>query len=410
MRSLSRREFLAQLSLAGATTLVGCQSSPKPPQPSASPATPAQALLPAEQFSLVQYPEKLPLRLLTDRPPQLETPLEYYVHDLTPNEAFYVRWHLSEIPTRIDLDSYRLQLGGHVDKALSLSLDDLRKQFEPVTVIAVNQCSGNQRSFFEPHVAGAQWLNGAVGCARWTGVRLKDLLAAAKVRSGALEVTFQGLDKPPTSTVANFVKSLSLEHANQDEVMLAYEMNGAPLPILNGFPLRMVVPGWYATYWVKALSQIQVLDHPFDGYWMKSAYRIPNNAEINESPDKLAKDTVPIHRMLVHSFFSSTAPGDKIPVARPCSLQGLVTHSGTEVKSVEVSTDDGSNWLPARLDDSLGRYAWRRWRLDWTPQQPGPVGLRVRATLVNGETQPEQQWNRSGYARNAIERVPVEVV
>jgi DMSO/TMAO reductase YedYZ molybdopterin-dependent catalytic subunit len=363
-----------------------------------------------EQFSLVQYPEKTALRLLTDRPPQLETPLEYYLQDLTPNEAFYVRWHLSEIPTHIDLDRYRLSLLGHVGRPLSLSLDDLRRDFEPVSMVAVNQCSGNQRSLFEPHLPGAQWINGAVGCARWTGVRLKDLLSAARVRSQAVEVTFQGLDRAPTSTVAPFVKSLTLEHAQDGEVMLAYAMNGAPLPMLNGFPLRLVVPGWYATYWVKALSHIEVLDHPFEGYWMKSAYRIPADPDVNESPQRLACETVPIGPMLVHTFFANIAPGDKIPMGKPYALQGLVTHRGAAVSRVEVSCDDGHNWQPAELDASQGKHAWQRWRLDWTPSQPGPVGLRVRATLESGETQAEHQWNRSGYARNAIERVAVEVI
>ena len=413
--SLSRRDFLGYVGLASLASLTGCSQEPSGPstatpvQPSPTPlTTPPVASGPVEEFALVRYPEKTALRLLTDRPPQLETPLEYLRQDITPNEAFYVRWHLSEIPTRVDLDRYRLKLDGHVGNPLSMSLKELRAEFEPVSVVAVNQCSGNQRALFDPPVAGGQWLNGAVGCAKWTGFRLKDLLARAKVRPKARQVTFQGLDKGPMPSVPLFVKALNLDDI--EEVILAYEMNGSPLPMLNGFPLRLVVPGFYATYWVKALSHIQVLDHEFDGFWMKTAYRIPANSTVNESPTKLAKETVPIHKMLIHSFFVSTVAGDKIPQGKPYALEGLVTHSGGDVKSVEVSTDDGKNWQAADLDDSLGKYAWRRWKMQWTPTQTGPTALKVRATHVSGETQHEQQWNRSGYARNVIERVPVEVV
>jgi len=405
---VSRREFLIYLGAASLVAGSGCQESPSPLPPPPSTGSPSPLAESVEQFGLVRYPEKTALRLLTDRPPQLETPLEYLRHDLTPNEAFYVRWHLSGIPTRVDLNSYRLRVEGNLKNPLALSLEQLQKDFEAVSVVAINQCSGNQRALFEPRIPGAQWQNGAVGCARWTGVRLKDLLARAQVKPGSVQVSFAGLDTAPSPTVPAFAKALNL--GDLDEVLLAYQMNDKPLPMLNGFPLRVVVPGWYATYWVKALSHIQVLDHEFEGFWMKTAYRIPNNPEVNESPDNLFKDTVPINKMKVHSFFVSTAPGDAIPRGKACPLQGLVTHGGGEVKSVEVSVDDGKTWQPAQLEKSQGHYAWRRWNLPWTPAQSGPTALRVRATMASGETQQEHQWNRSGYARNSVERVEVVVV
>jgi sulfite dehydrogenase (cytochrome) subunit A len=197
-----------------------------------------------EGLSVARFPEKEELIMLTDRPPQLETPLFYYRQDLTPNEAFFVRWHFSGIPTSVDLQTFKLEVGGHVQKPVSLSVEELRRQFEPESIVAVNQCSGNSRSYFSPQVPGGQWGHGAVGNARWTGVRLKDLLNKVGVKSQAAQVTFAGLDEPPLYSMHKFVKALDIDHATGDDVLVAYEMNGEPLPMLNGFPLRLVVPGW----------------------------------------------------------------------------------------------------------------------------------------------------------------------
>src|SRR5438876_4823089 len=267
----------------------------------------ASTLLPHRPSSdvrrMVRFPEKRELILLTGRPPQLETPLHYFRQDLTPNEAFYVRWHLEGIPTSVDPGVFRLQIGGHVQKLASLSMNDLRTQFEPFSLIAVNQCSGNSRSFFEPRVPGGQWRNGAMGNARWTGVRLRDLLDRSGVKAGAVEVSFEGLDRAPLVATPRFAKALRVDHARDGEVLVAYEMNGAELPMLNGYPLRLVVPGWYATYWVKALREITVLSEKFHGFWMDKAYRIPNTPNANEDPEHLATETVPINRLSLRSLF-----------------------------------------------------------------------------------------------------------
>ncbi len=185
--------------------------------------------------TLARYPQKTDLILLTDRPPQLETPLRYFQSDLTPNDAFFVRWHLSGIPTSVDEKSFRLEISGRVRKPLSLSLSDLRTKFEPVSLVALCQCSGNSRSLFEPRVPGGQWGNGAMGNARWTGVRLKDVLDMAGVEPGAVQVGLHGLDMPAQPKTPSFQKSLQMDHARDGEVMIAYEMNGQPMPMLNGF-------------------------------------------------------------------------------------------------------------------------------------------------------------------------------
>lgn len=370
----------------------------------------AESVSPADSDQLVRFPQKTDLILRTDRPPQLETPLRYFREDLTPNEAFYVRWHLEGIPTSVDLRTFRLNIRGHLERPLSLSLAELRGQFEPVSVIAVNQCSGNSRSFFEPRVPGGQWKNGAMGNARWTGVRLRDLLDRAGVKAGAVDVGFGGLDRPSIASTPIFAKALSVDHARDGEVMVAYEMNGAELPMLNGFPVRLVVPGWYATYWVKALNDIQVLPEKFHGFWMDKAYRIPTTPDAREVPGHLATETTPINRMSLRSLFVRPEPGEQLPAKAPFEIQGIAFDSGSGIQRVEVSTDAGRSWQEATLDRELGRYSWRRWRLRWTPPSTGKHELQVRAFNRAGQQQTRDLWNRSGYMRNVIEQTVVEVL
>jgi sulfite dehydrogenase (cytochrome) subunit A len=359
---------------------------------------------------LVRYPEKTELILLTDRPPQLETPLRYFRTDLTPNDAFFVRWHLSGIPTTVDLRTFRLEVGGHVNKPLSLSLSELQSKFEPVSVVALAQCAGNSRSLFEPRVPGVQWGNGAMGNARWKGVRLRDVLDAAGVMPGAVQVGLQGLDVPPLPKTPRFGKSLQIDHARDGEVMIAYEMNGAPLPMLNGFPIRLVVPGWYATYWVKALSSVTVLDQPLKTFWMDKAYRIADNAEANEEPQHLSAATVPITQMAVHSIFVSPEVGEQLHAGQRYQLAGVANDGTSGIRKVEVSKDGGQNWSDATLGPDLGKYSWRLWHAEWTPLAQGTYRLMVRATNSAGETQRTAQWNRSGYQRDVIEHLDVAVV
>jgi sulfite dehydrogenase len=364
----------------------------------------------AEPDLLLRFPEKMPLRVVNTRPPCLETPWHEYRTDLTPNEAFYVRWHLEVIPTTVDLRTWRLRVAGHVERPLEWSLEDLRAM-KSTSVVAVNQCSGNSRSLFAPRVPGSQWGNGAMGNARWTGVALRDLLARAGLKAGSVQVTFQGLDKGPLPTVPDFVKALTVDHCERPEVLVAYEMNDAPLPLLNGFPVRLVVPGWYATYWVKALTTITVLPQAFTGYWMATAYKIPTTPNALETPEDLAKTTVPINRMNVRSFFTTPDPGSTVPLGQPCSLDGIAFDGGSGIRQVDVSVDGGQTWQPTALGEDLGNYSFRRWRWTWTPAERGEVRLQVRATSAAGEVQPARAgWNRGGYMRNVIEELPVQVV
>ncbi len=185
-------------------------------------------------------------------------------------------------------------------------------------------------------------------------------------------------------------------------------MNDAPLPMLNGFPARLVVPGWYATYWMKALTEITVVDRPFQGFWMAPAYRIPDNPTAHESPQALSPTTVPINRLNVRSFFVRPEPFENIPFGPPCALEGIAFDGGDGIRSVEFSTDGGGTWTAARLGPNLGRFSFRRWHADWSPASRGMYLLLVRATNGANERQPtEPVWNRSGYMRNVVEQIRV---
>jgi len=342
---------------------------------------------------------------------QLETPRQYFLSPFTPNEAFYVRWHLETIPNSVDLKEWRLGVEGNIEKPLTLSLPDLFSRFKAVSVAAVNQCSGNSRSRFQPRVVGGQWGHGAMGNALWTGVKLRDVLEAVKVKGGSVQVQFEGLDrgKGPTGYGSNrFMKSLDLNNPVIDEVILAYAMNNKPLPVLNGFPLRVVVPGYFATYWLKSLSSIRVLDKADDNFWMKTAYRIPDTPRGTTSPEEFKTGkvpTVPINKLPVRSFLISPDGSDKIPAGFPLQLQGIAFTGTGGIQKVEVSDDNGKSWHDARLAEDLGQYSFRTWLFAWTAKQPGTYQIAVRATDGSGNTQPDEAvWNPGGYLWNKIER------
>jgi DMSO/TMAO reductase YedYZ molybdopterin-dependent catalytic subunit len=239
---------------------------------------------PDERSISAAFPEKGALILQRTRPPLLETPFEVVDQSVfRPNDRFFVRWHWAVIPTQIDVGSFRLAVHGHVDNSLSLSLDEILA-LPQVELVAVNQCSGNSRGYFQPRVAGGQWSNGAMRNARWTGVRLRDVLDRAGVKAGAVQVRFNGLDEPVVDGAPDFMKSLDIDHARDGKVMIAYAMNGQQLPLLNGFPLRLVVPGWYSTYWVKMLNDVEVLEQPDTNCWMKTAYTIPDTSHASITP------------------------------------------------------------------------------------------------------------------------------
>lgn len=408
LAEVSRRRFLRR---AGALS-VGATLAGRALDVFAAATAPTMVTLPFAngERELVAYPQKRPLIRLTARPPQLETPFEVFNDGLiTPNDAFFVRYHLAGIPTDIDPAKHRIRVGGSVSKPLDISLASLKKDFgQPVEIVAVHQCSGNSRGFFEPRVAGGQIANGAMGNARWRGIPLKRILERAGVSPNAKQVTFEGLDRPIVPATPEFVKALDLDHAMDGEVMIAFAMNGKDLPMLNGFPVRLVVPGYYGTYWVKHLADINVIDKVFDGFWMATAYRIPDNDCNCVEPGKAPEKTKPIGRFTVRSFITSHADGQQVAAGKAMRVRGIAFDGGEGIRDVQFSTDGGQTWHAAKLGQELSKYSFREWTANFTPPQAGEYVLKVRATNRVGVTQPLQSlWNPAGYLRNGVESVRV---
>ena len=363
---------------------------------------------------LVRYPGKRPLIRVTTRPPHLETPFSVFNEGpITANDAFFVRYHLANLPLSVDLASYRLVVKGKVGTPLSLSLAELKALAEPVEVVAVNQCSGNSRGFSSPRVFGAQLANGAMGNARWVGVPLRKVLEKAGVLAGAKQVTFDGLDTPVLPSTSDFRKALDIDHALSAEPLLAWSMNGQDIPLLNGYPVKLIVPGYFGTYWVKHLSEIEVIDHVFDGHdalFMTTAYRVPDNDCQCVAPGSVAAKTRPISTLALRSFITSVAAGAVLPAGRTVEIKGIAFDSGAGVRTVEVSADGGESWKSAVLGADLGRYSFREWRAPVNFARKGAAVLMVRATSQKGEVQPATaDWNGAGYRRHVIESTPVTI-
>jgi sulfite dehydrogenase len=361
--------------------------------------------------NLVAFPEKRPLIVLTSRPPQLETPFEVFNDGIvTPNDAFFVRYHNAGIPTSIDADKHVIKIGGNAcGKPYELTMAALRTQFKPVEYLAVNQCSGNSRGHFSPRVTGGQLSNGAMGNARWVGVPLKDVLARAELKNSAREVTFNGLDTALFGG-GDFVKSIDVNHAMDGEVMLAYQMNGADIPMLNGYPVKLIVPGFYGTYWVKHLSEIETVDQTFEGFWMKPAYRVPDNDCACIEPGTAPAATRPIGRFTVRSFITSVPDGARLKASQQAVVRGIAFDGGQGIREVAYSTDAGQSWRGAKLGADMGRYSFREFSFGFTPEK-GAYDLRVRAWNRSGQSQPmEALWQPAGYMRNVVESVKVTAV
>lgn len=350
---------------------------------------------------------KQPLIKRSYRPPNYESPRDYLDGTLTPNDRFFVRWHLSNIPVVSEPASWRLTVGGEAaGQSFELGLAELQRGFEPVELVAVCQCAGNQRGLAEPHAPGVQWGAGAVGNARWRGVRLRDLLARARLKPEALEIAFDAGDGPALPQTPDFTKSIPVWKALDEDTLVAYEMNGAPLPHWNGFPARLVVPGWAGTYWVKQLTAITVRSTPLASFWMSTAYRIPRGKypQLARFGSQESDTSVPIMEIDVNSVITHPVESSRVRVGSPVTIRGIAWDSGTGIRTVEVSSDGGQKWQSARLGPSLGRYSFRSWQYTLTPRSRGRLSLITRATSMAGMTQPAT-WtpNPAGYHSNALQ-------
>jgi sulfite dehydrogenase len=401
---ISRRRILAAgAALAGSTTL-----PPLIPAQAASPQLdPALPEGLRSVATLETLPGKQPLIKMSYRPPNYESPIEYFRTPITPNDQFFVRYHLADIP-EVDAKTWKLAVGGDgAERTAALTLDDL-KALPAVEVVAVNQCSGNRRGLFKPHVPGVEWGYGAMGCARWKGARLKDILDKVGLKKEAIEIAFDGADKGVTDKTPDFIKSVPTWKAIEDTTLVAYEMNGAPLPHLHGFPARLVLPGWTGTYWMKHLVAINALTKPLGGFWMNPAYRVPLGKfplVARFTSQETAANT-PITEMVVNSLITSHADGARVEAGT--SVGGIAWDGGYGITSVDVSTDGGESWAPAKLGEDLGRFAFRPFSL--AVNTKGKVIVMARATNKIGQTQTsELNHNPAGYHHNVIHSVTLNV-
>jgi DMSO/TMAO reductase YedYZ molybdopterin-dependent catalytic subunit len=350
-------------------------------------------------------PGKKPLIKLSYRPPNYETPIELLgSNGITPNDAFFVRYHLSDIP-EVDAKTWKLRVGGDgANGSAELTLADL-KRMPAAEVTAVCQCSGNRRGLFAPHVAGVEWGYGAMGCARWRGARLKDVLNKVGLKKEAIEIVFDGADGAIVPMTPDFVKSVPVDKAIDENALVAYEMNGAPLPHWNGFPARIIIPGWTATYWVKHITSIVAATKPFDGFWMKTAYRIPLNKFPTEVFTSQSSDVnTPITEMVVNSLITSHTDGAQVKAGSAATLSGIAWDAGYGIEKVEMSSDGGANWKAVTLGRDLGRFAFRPFRFTTPPLAAGTHKMMVRAANKKGQTQvSELILNPAGYHHNVVQ-------
>jgi sulfite dehydrogenase len=404
---ITRRHLLGTAGAGAALALTGLSPLSKANAAAAaiSPGLPAGV---GDAAVMESLPGKQPLIKLTYRPPNYEAPLDYFKTPITPNDRFFVRYHLADIPEKIDAKTWKLSIGGDgANGTAQLTLAELKK-LPAVEIIAVNQCSGNRRGLFMPHVAGVEWGNGAMGCARWKGAKLKDILAKVGLKPETVEIVLDGADGPVLDKTPDFVKSIPIAKAMEDTTIVAYEMNGAPLPHLNGFPARLVVPGWTGTYWMKHLVSIRAATKPFEGFWMKSAYRVPigkfPGARFS-SQESIGPNT-PITEMVVNSLITTPSEGASIK-GNSASISGIAWDGGTGIKSVEVSADGGKTWQPAKLGKDLGKFAFRPWSAK-VPIAKGAQKIMARATNMAGQGQTtELIQNPAGYHHNLYSSVSV---
>ena len=400
---MDRRSFVR--GVAGGVALAGSQLLL--PRALLGAGLPSGALESEELFAL---PGKQPLIKRSFRPPNFETPVAQFTEVLTPNDRFFVRWHLASIP-EIDPRTWRLGVGGDAASApFDLTLEQLQRDFEQVEVVALCQCSGNRRGFSDPHVFGVQWSYGAMGNARWKGVRLKDVLAKAGLAKDAVEIAFNGADSGALDATPDFVKSIPVWKALDENTIIAWEMNGEPLPHWNGAPARIVVPGWTATYWMKQVVSIQALKQPLGNFWMAKAYRIPKGkfATVDRFTTQETAENTPITEIVVNSLITNVADGQKVKAGAPMVVKGMAWDAGYGIRGVDVTVDGGRTWQAAELGPDSGRYSFRPWQFVFKPAR-GRYTVSARASNGLGSTQVDQLiFNPAGYNNNVVQRLGVE--
>jgi sulfite oxidase len=360
--------------------------------------------LPESAFAQTVIKGKERLIVRSIRPEDLETPVSLLNAWITPNDLFYVRHHLYA-PT-VDVNEWKLTVGGEVQNPITLTLDELKRAPKHAVTVTL-ECAGNGRAFFDPPVAGIQWEKGAVGTARFAGARLADLLNKAGVKPTGQYVAMNGADKP-LGKMPDFVRNIPIKKALDADTILAYEMNGEALPFLHGFPLRAVVSGWEGAYSVKWLTDIQVIEKEYDGFFVKTAYRFPNRP-VAPGEAVAPQDMIPLTGLVVKSFINSPLEGATVAPGK-IRMSGFAWAGESNIAKVDVSMDNGSSWFPAKLGKERERYAWQSFEYEFDIARPGSYLLMSRATDDKGNVQPVAPWwNPSGYLWNVIDKVRINV-
>jgi len=399
---LTRRHLLGGMGIAGLSLM----SPPASAQETVDLHVPGG---PSTRMITTSYPQKGRMILQRSSPPWLETPFEVFDRACSPRTTSTMSAGTGRIFRATSMwIAFVWRCAAKSIRSFRCRSRIFCRGLPRVDIAAVNQCAGNSRIYAVPRVAGAQWADGSMSNAIWTGVRLKDVLDHAGVKPGAIQVRFGGLDEPVLPDAPKFLKSLTIDHARDGEVMIAFAMNGEQLPLLNGFPLRLVVPGWCGVYWVKMLNDIEVLDQPDTNYWTTTGYRVPDTPHNTVKPGETGFKLVPVTRNAPRSFTTNIRNGESVPVATPASARGIAFGGDCGVARVDLSIDDGQSWQPTELGADQGTYGFRQWQTQFTLPARGAHTLMVRCTNTKNEAQPGFRiWNPAGYLFNTIETTHV---
>ena len=338
------------------------------------------------------------------RPPDFETPTALLRTFITPNNAFYVRSHLP-VP-QVDAATWALKVGGEVNSPLSLSVDEIKKLPAATTTVTL-ECAGNGRAFFQPAVAGIQWEKGAVSTARFTGARLSEVLKKAGLKTAGINVEMHAADRP-LGTMPAFVRQVPMAKAMHPDTIIAYDMNGEPIPLVHGAPLRAIIPGWEGAYSVKWLNALNVIAKDSESFWVATGYRYPTR-RVAPGAAVDAKEMAPLTGLVVKSLITTPADGASQPVGK-VTVGGFAWAGEDDIKAVDVSIDNGASWRTARLVGEQARYTWRGFAFEFDAPRPESYLILSRATDSRGKVQPAvSQWNPSGYLWNQYDSVRIEV-
>jgi len=343
---------------------------------------------------------KKKMRVMTEKPLNAETPIESLRTWTTDNEVFFKRNQGQIMQKPVKLSAWKLTVEGLVKNSLNLTFEDIRRM-PKVEVANTLECSGNSRSLLKEKASGNPWTVGGVGNAIWGGIWLRDVLAKAELEKGAQHVSFEGFDKPLGSAGVKFIRSIPLEKAIAS-TLLTYEMNGQPLPLKHGYPLRAVALGWTGANCVKWLHKITVLDQPHEGFFMDKVYRVFQKGEDPKS-GKVVKD-ITVKAIIVEPGNGETLPAGMVPI------RGAAYAGEAGIQAVDISVDDGRTWVPAKLIGLQETYAWRHWEYLWDVRRAGQYTIMACATDSQGRRQPETaHWNVLGYGNNGIREHAVVV-